>query len=713
MMQVVNIIFIIPYPQMEQPLKKIVRSYLEENRQKRVKILYIIPYAEQDMQVYEAADTSFLALQDRYIHRLAVNMKKPIDKFISSYIDQLEFEYDVIIARGSLADKLRENKSMVPVIDIPYTGYDVIYSLIECQKKHHPQKIAIIGRKPMISHAKGLEQFLNCSLSIYHAIQSSDVEERVVQAKEDGCDAVIGGYTTTICAEGYGLHAVGFRTGSESVVMAIEEAVRMVEAVRNERELSEIYRTITHVAQDGMIYVDSEKTVQVINRAARQLCGSEVVQTTECSLEELFPYALKRVEVVLGNGKDILNELDRHKDLDILSNYFPIHVKEKVVGVVIQLQNVSKIQATESQVRKKLSDRGLRAKYQFEDVVHRSQIMDQLLVTAEKYAKVSSNILIVGETGTGKELIAQGIHNRSKRRKEPFVAVNCAALAENLLESELFGYASGAFTGASRGGKMGLFELAHNGTIFLDEISEVPLNVQSKLLRVLQEREIRRVGDDKVIPIDVRVIAATNRNLQDMVRHGLFRQDLLYRLNILRLYIPPLRQRKEDIGLLFEGFLQEYCTDYDREPACLLPEALDELKDYDFNGNVRELRNLAERVSVLYSGETVGKKEINEILFPKDIELNVLRQPEQNEMAREPEVELMRRVFEEFQRKKAYIEQELLEQPYGNMRGIHDQMEKGLIEKTLKECENNQGRAAKALGIDRSTLWRKMKKFGL
>lgn len=713
MMQVINIIFIIPYPQMEQPLKKIIRSYLEDNKEKRVKILYIIPHAEQDMQVYDVSDAGFMALQDRYIHRLSVNMKKPIDKFISSYIDQLEFEYDVIIARGSLADKLRENKPMVPVIDIPYTGYDVIYSLIECQRMYRPCKIAIIGRKPMISHAKGLEQFLDCSLAIYHATQSSDVEERVAEAKEDGCDAVIGGYTTTICAEAYGLHAVGFRTSSESVVMAMEESVRMVEAVRKERELSEIYRTITHVAQDGMIYVDSEKQVQVINRVARQLCGSEAVKTKEYSLEELFPYAKKRVEAVLSNGKDILNELDRHRDLDILSNYFPILVKEKVVGVVIQLQNVSKIQATESQVRKKLSDKGLRAKYQFEDVVHRSLIMEQLLVTAEKYAKVSSNILIVGETGTGKELIAQGIHNKSKRRKEPFVAVNCAALAENLLESELFGYVSGAFTGASRGGKMGLFELAHNGTIFLDEISEVPLNVQSKLLRVLQEREIRRVGDDRVIPIDVRVITATNRNLHDMVQHGLFRQDLLYRLNILRLYVPPLRQRKEDIGLLFEGFLQEYVTDYDREAVCLLPEALDELKDYEFNGNVRELRNLAERVSVLYSGETIGKEEINEILFPKDIELNVLRVQESNEIVREPDMELMRRFFEEFQRKKAYIEQELLDQPYGDMRGIQDQMEKGLIEKTLKECENNQGRAAKALGIDRSTLWRKMKKFGL
>ena len=215
--------------------------------------------------------------------------------------------------------------------------------------------------------------------------------------------------------------------------------------------------------------------------------------------------------------------------------------------------------------------------------------------------------------------MAQSIHNASERSNGPFVAVNCAALPENLLESELFGYADGAFTGSRRGGKMGFFEQAHRGTLFLDEISEIPINFQGKLLRALQERQIRRIGDDKVVDVDTRIIAATNRNLRQMVIDHEFRQDLLYRLDVLKVYIPPLRERTADILPLFSYFLNKYNNKFGKDIAGLTPEAQKMLRNYHFEGNIRELRNIAERVSVMCEHDTIDKHLMETALYPEDV----------------------------------------------------------------------------------------------
>lgn len=711
----INIIFIIPYPQLEKSIKHMIRGYLAEHREKQVQVslLYIVPWDEQEVSLLSGKSAEEFQSEDEDTRYLVVNRKKPIDGFISAYIKKLDFEYDVMIARGNLSDKLRESMS-VPVIDIPFTGYDVIYSLMECRKKYQPRNIAVIGRHHVVCHAKGLGKLINCGLNVYEVAESSGLEQQMKNALKDGCDAVIGGYTTAIFARSCGLHAVVMGTGAEAIRMALEEALHMVAAVRKERELSETYRIIAQAAQDGMIYVNSEKIIAVINKAAEQICAETEKDLVGLPLKNAFPYLAAKADEAMENKKEISNELHHYEDMTLLAGYLPVIVDEQAVGVVIHMQNVSKIQDTESQVRKKMSQRGLRAKYHLEDVLHKSLIMEKTLDMARRYARVSSNIMIVGETGTGKELIAQGIHNLSNRREQPFVAVNCAALTENLLESELFGYVGGAFTGASKGGKMGLFELAHNGTIFLDEISEIPLNFQSKLLRVLQEREIRRIGDDKIIPIDVRIIAATNRNLQRMVSQGKFRKDLLYRLNILRLYVPPLRNRKEDIGLLFENFLQEYVEKFGREPIKMSEEALEELTSYDFSGNVRELRNMAERLSVLYSGQKLGKEEIAEAIFPEDVEEPMMASSkEKMEAGMGDEESLLMEMFGSFLKKREDIYREVLEKSGSDMQDTKGWVEKELIQKTLKECGCNQGEAARILGIDRSTLWRKIKKYGL
>ena len=283
------------------------------------------------------------------------------------------------------------------------------------------------------------------------------------------------------------------------------------------------------------------------------------------------------------------------------------------MGTLITTSATAKILQEERQIRKGLVHRGLTAKYSFRDIIAVSPAMQSKVEIAKKFSTAHSNVLITGETGTGKELFAHSIHAASDRTNQPFVAVNCATLPETLLESELFGYEPGAFSGASREGKTGLFEQAHHGTIFLDEIGEIPVSLQAKLLRVLQEKEIRKVGSTAVIPIDVRVIATTNVDLVRHIAQGSFRSDLLYRLNALEVYIPPLRERPEDILPLMEHQLRLFAGEQGKRPPELTAEARSALRRYGWPGNVRELRNVCERLVVLSTARAVDMDTLREL----------------------------------------------------------------------------------------------------
>lgn len=264
----------------------------------------------------------------------------------------------------------------------------------------------------------------------------------------------------------------------------------------------------------------------------------------------------------------------------------PIMLMDEIMGYSIAFQNEKDLRDIELNAKELFERKGLYAKYNFSDIVYVSNSMRECINVAKTVALTDHTVLITGESGTGKELISQSVHNYSQRKKMPFVAVNCAALPESLLESELFGYESGSFTGAKKGGKLGLFEQANGGTIFLDEIGDISPNLQSRLLRVLQERQIMRIGSDRMINIDTRIIAATNKDLKSEVEKGNFRKDLYYRLNVITISIEPLRIRKEDILPLMSKFLESKfneLTDYDKRLLC----------DYTWPGNVRELENAA------------------------------------------------------------------------------------------------------------------------
>lgn len=297
----------------------------------------------------------------------------------------------------------------------------------------------------------------------------------------------------------------------------------------------------------------------------------------------------------------------------IATKRIPIKTGSQVTGVVATFQEVSQLQKFEQSIRQKLYDKGLTAKFQLHQIIGESPALRKAKDLARTYAATDSTVMITGASGTGKELFAQSIHNLSSRCNAPFVAVNCAALPENLLESELFGYEEGAFSGAKKGGKIGLVELAHLGTLFLDEIGEMPLSLQTRILRMIQEKEVMRLGGDKIIPVNVRILVATNQDLTQLVATRKFREDLYYRLNVLPLHLPPLRERPEDISWLVEHFIQEFATKRSIIKN-ISAEALEVLKEYPWFGNVRELANVVERLVLLSPCPELKRQHVEDVI---------------------------------------------------------------------------------------------------
>jgi len=337
----------------------------------------------------------------------------------------------------------------------------------------------------------------------------------------------------------------------------------------------------------GVVGIDEEEKVFVYNDDAGNITGLERDQVINQNGLELFPQipfkeALEKLEPVE-------EKIVKINDYDVVVSVSPLIHSEKFYGAIAIMRKYSDLERRQDILKKKLIGKGYKAKYTFNDIIGNSDVIKKCKTIAKRMAKSNSSILITGETGTGKELFAQAIHNYSPRKNNQFVAVNCGSIPESLLESELFGYEEGAFTGAKKGGKPGLFEIADKGTLFLDEITEMPIDLQIKLLRVLQEKEVVRIGGDRIINVDVRIIAATNRDVKELVRKGKFRMDLYYRINVLPLYLPPLRDRKEDILYLIDKFKKDFNSNFR-----LSDKAKDLLLNYSWDGNVRELRNYVE-----------------------------------------------------------------------------------------------------------------------
>jgi len=343
----------------------------------------------------------------------------------------------------------------------------------------------------------------------------------------------------------------------------------------------------------------------------------------------------------------------------------PLHLQE--IGITIK-----KIMEHQTLLRENIYLRKeLKKSYQFKDLISKNSRMQEIFDLIKKVARSDSAVLITGESGTGKELVARAIHSESSRRKGPFIVVNCAALTESLLESELFGHEKGSFTGAYTT-KPGIFEFANHGTLFLDEIGEMSAHTQVDLLRVLEEKKFRRVGGKKLIEVDVRIISATNKDLRKMVEEKRFREDLYYRLNVVPIHIPPLRERKEDIPLLADYFLEKYCLKNKKEIKEFSEEAMKVMMDYDWPGNIRELENVIERAVVITRDKIIKSRDLPDSL----------QKERKEKLVTPPNLPLWR-------------------------------VEKEHINRVLKENGWNIRRSAKILGIDRTTLYKKIEKYGL
>lgn len=352
------------------------------------------------------------------------------------------------------------------------------------------------------------------------------------------------------------------------------------------------FNTLLSIMDKGVLSFDNLGVIETYNQQAKELLGLQD-ELAGMHLNEVLPKHI--FEGYMNKKTQQLNKLVTVNDHNVTVSIFPIaDIYTEGGGTAINgsyaiLENFEDREDTQNKLRLQLSNKGHVAKYSINDIIGKSTAVKQVKELVARMGNSQSAVLITGESGTGKELIAQAIHNASPIREKQFVAINCAALSANLLESELFGYEAGAFTGASKNGKAGIFELAHNGTLFLDEIGEMPLELQVRLLRVIQEQEVMRVGGNKIIKVNVRIVAATNRDLHSQVKQGLFRKDLFYRLNVLPINVPPLRERQDDIMLLMDYFKSLSGFEYN-----ISDDVTNFLSAYNWDGNIRELRNYVE-----------------------------------------------------------------------------------------------------------------------
>ncbi|MDM5225371.1 sigma 54-interacting transcriptional regulator [Cytobacillus sp. NJ13] len=579
---------------------------------------------------------------------------------------------EVIISRGTMGLKLIESDLSIPVVQIPITGYDLLRTIKEAQKLG--QKVGIADTRDVLQGIETIESVLGLSIEKHTVIVPEEAEAAVEALSKKEIDVLIGKSIFTNRVKNDSIQTVILTSGVESVIQAIHEARSLIDVRRTELKRTKELQAILDFIADGVIAVDEKGIITVCNPSVYSILNLPYDSVIGKSIDDILVNS--QMQKVLSTGKEELNRIQDANGVKVVANRIPIRHEQKVFGAVCTFQEVHRLQQQEQEIRKKLLHRGHVTKYSLNNIVGESEMYQKAIQKVKKYSQVDSTILLTGETGVGKEVFAHLIHSFSKRSEGPFVAVNCAAIPENLLESELFGYVEGAFTGAKKGGKTGLFELAHQGTIFLDEIGELAESLQAQLLRVLQEGEVMRLGDERVIPINIRVIAASNRDFEKMVEDGSFRADLYYRLNILDIPIPSLRERIPDIPLLCNFFIKELEPGIRRNIEGFTAEAMKIMQSYHWPGNIRQLRNIVERAMIL-SPENMIDSETVIAAGGKDFtKLHELKQYCNNEE----------------------LDEETKLQNY----------EKEYILNVLKQVNGNKTEAAKILGIGRTTLWRKI-----
>lgn len=473
-----------------------------------------------------------------------------------------------------------------------------------------------------------------------------------------------------------------FINGACVMFQKLDTCKDIVRQFDNEVEAALLLQTILETTNDAIVYVNKKGYIELISKPYADFLGVDREEVVGKHVTEVIENT--RLHIVVKTGNSEIGEMQEIKGKNIVGTRIPVRANGQIIGAVgrILFRDVDELNTLYNKISKIEKELNLykdefektnKAKYSIDNIISESKSMLDLKELTKRAAKTNSNVLVLGESGTGKELFAHSIHNCSKRANSSFVKVNCGSIPYELIESELFGYEGGAFTGAKKGGKIGKFKAADGGTIFLDEIGDLPMNMQVKLLRVLQDKEIERIGSNVPEKIDVRVIAATNKDLENMISEGMFRLDLFYRLNVLTINIPPLRERKDDIPILSRYVVQKISKRENIKVAKISEDTLEYLKRYNWPGNVRELENILERAINLLDGKT--------ILKPEHLSSKITG--------------IMR------------------EEKIKDLKTIVEKAERQAIVDSLIIAKGNKTKAAKILNISRTSLYEKIEKYNI
>jgi transcriptional regulator with PAS, ATPase and Fis domain len=578
-------------------------------------------------------------------------------------------DYDVVVSRSRTAVALRQVVD-IPVVTSEFSDFDLLLPLWEAKKRGN--KIAYFdSTNNKIYKSEEFIDILGVNVQQYDYKTNEQLRENLKKAYQDGIDVVVScsDFAKNIAIT-LGMQALVVSGSCRSVEQNLLRAEEIVSIRKKDKEYYRRLSSMVQSVDEGVVCVDQQKNILLINDYVLNLLNirkKEIQENTPISENK---YLSNLLDIPKGN-----DNIFKVNEIEVVANRVSVEDKNEYFGEIFTFKKLSQLQQLEQKIRTESYKKGLVARFTFDNIITHDSTMRDIIKKAQSFSGVDATLLIIGESGCGKEMLAQGVHRASTRSNGPFVAINCAALPKDLLESEMFGYEEGSFTGARRGGKIGLFELAHKGTIFLDEIGSIPKELQARLLRVLQEKVVMRIGGDSVIPVDVRCIAATNENLQEAIKRGDFRHDLYFRINVLKLKVPPLRERRKDILLLTDFFLANYNALFGKHIKRIPKVIIDWMESYSWPGNVRELENFIERIVVLANQNDLDQKWALQLISEAD-EGIILNSNDK----------------------------------IGIQLGTLEEMEEQMISAAADIYGTSKSDLAKLLGISRTTLWKKLNK---
>lgn len=616
----------------------------------------------------------------QYLKNVEVSIYSSIGYESLPLVQKLQEEGIDAIVTGQTNYIQVKDKVNIPVIPFRVTFVDAVNAFTQALKfKEKTVALLYPSFDDFEFDFKALADFIGLNIIQLSYNSVWDLENKIADLKQQEVKLLIGTTLAVSVCKNHGINGIEIYSVESIIYASIDKAIEVVKAIREKRSNEILRDLIINNVHEGIVYTDEFGKIHIFNDEAASLFKLEGLPVVGRHIDEIAS-ELKLMETLRTGNTDI-DSIEVIKNIHLSINRIPIKINNKIIGIVSTFQNTENIESIGDAIRRIKKADGFIAKHTFDSLIGKSPAFLSTIDLSKKYARSDLPILVEGETGTGKELFVQSIHNFSFRKNYPFVAINCASLPENLLESELFGYEPGAFTGASSSGKKGLFEIADGGTLFLDEINSIPKSFQAKLLRVIEEKEIIRIGGKKIIPVNVRIIATSNVSIRSMIDKGDFREDLYYRIGTLKVNIPPLRDRMSDLPYLIEGLSKDINLYKNHDFQEVHDKIWQKLMNYNFHGNIRELKMFLHRFFILLDEDHIDDVFYIDGLIDFCVD------------------EMIQKVDDH-----SDISQKL---------GIIQQSERRVILNLLKEYKNNKSLVAKHMGIGRNTLYRKMKTLGI